>query len=84
METVTDKHIKLFAHRIKELRDEKGYSQKELARIIGCPQSLISNYENAKKEPGFTNILKLCQEFDESPDYLLGVTNYRSIKKIAK
>ena len=84
METVTDKHIKLFARRLRELRNEKGYSQKELAKIIGCAPGLISYYETCKREPGFTNILKLCQEFDESPDYLLGVTNYRSIKKIAK
>lgn len=82
-DTITDKHIKIFAQRLRALRNEKGYTQKDLAKIIDCPPSLISYYENAKREPGFTNILKLCKEFGESPDYLFGLTNYRSVKKIS-
>lgn len=66
-DTITDKHIKIFAQRLRALRNEKGYTQKDLAKIIGCPPSLISYYENAKKEPGFTNILKLCAEKRKKP-----------------
>lgn len=81
-DTIIYRHINIFAQRLKSLRTEKGYTQKELAQIIDCPPSLISYYENAKREPGFTNILKLCKVFQESPDYLFGLTDYRSVKKI--
>lgn len=77
-------NLKKFATRLKELRLEKGYSQKQLANLIKCPPSLISYYESMQKEPGFTYILALCKVLGENPDYLMGVTEYRGVKKIAE
>jgi transcriptional regulator with XRE-family HTH domain len=80
---VTD-NLKIFARRLKELRNEKGITQEDLARRIGCPPSLISYYETMQREPGFSNILALSRVLGESPDYLMGVTEYRDVKKIAE
>jgi transcriptional regulator with XRE-family HTH domain len=77
-------NLKLFARRLKELRIEKGYTQEELADLIDCAPGLISYYESMQREPGFSNILSLCKVFGESPDYLMGVVDYRNVKKIAK
>ena len=77
-------NIKIFARRLKELRNEKGITQEDLARRIGCPSSLISYYETMQREPGFSNILALCEVLEETPDYLMGVVDYRNLKKIAK
>lgn len=79
-----DDNLKRFATRLKELRLEKGYSQEQLASLIDCPPSLISYYESMKREPGFTYILALCEVLGETPDYLMGVTEYRNVKKIAE
>jgi len=70
-------NIKIFARRLKELRNEKGITQEDLARRIGCPSSLISYYETMQREPGFSNILALCEVFGETPDYLMGVAGQR-------
>lgn len=77
-------NLKLFATRLKNLRIEKGYTQEKLAELIDCPPSLISYYETMQREPGFSNILALCEVFGETPDYLMGVVDYRKVKKIAE
>jgi len=77
-------NLKLFAKRLKQLREERGFSQEKLAEFIDCPISLISYYERQLKSPGFKNLVKLCKLFNESPDYLMGFTDLRRIKKIAK
>lgn len=77
-------NLRLFATRLKNLRIEKGYTQEKLAALIDCPPSLISYYETMQREPGFSNILALCEVFGETPDYLMGVVDYRNVKKIAE
>jgi transcriptional regulator with XRE-family HTH domain len=77
-------NLRLFATRLKNLRIEKGYTQEDLARRIGCPSSLISYYETMQREPGFSNILALCEVLGETPDYLMGIVDYRNVKKIAE
>jgi transcriptional regulator with XRE-family HTH domain len=60
-DTITDKHIKIFAQRLRALRNEKGYTQKDLAKIIDCPPSLISYYENAKKRTRIHKYFEIMQ-----------------------
>ncbi|MCL2861399.1 MAG: helix-turn-helix domain-containing protein [Firmicutes bacterium] len=60
--------------RIKELREEKGLTQKQLANQIGVDQRTISSYEIGHTEPDIKTIRKLCKIFDVSADYLLGLT----------
>lgn len=79
-----EEKLRIFAKRLKALRNEAGLSQQELANKINCPVSLISYYESMRREPGFSKILALCEVFDETPDYLMGITDYRCIKKIAE
>ena len=57
--------------KIKELREEKGLSQMQLAKKIGVDQTTISHYEIGKREPDIAMIKKLCKIFDVSADYLL-------------
>lgn len=59
--------------RIKELREEKGLSQKQLAEAIGLKHQTISHYENGRLEPNLETIEKLCNYFDVSAGYLLGI-----------
>ena len=57
--------------RIKELREEKGLSQVQLAKEIGVAQRTISGYEIGAREPDIATIKKLCKFFDVSAGYLL-------------
>ena len=57
---------------LKELRENRGISQKQLAEILNVRQSTVGMWENGKNKPEFSKILKLSEFFDVSVDYLLG------------
>ena len=64
-----------FGERLKELRIEKGLSQKVLAEHLGCNQSMISFWENGVNEPTESAIRKAALFFEVSADYLIGLTD---------
>ena len=64
-----------FQERIKELRTQKNMSQMDLALATGISQSAIAKWELGKTEPTATAIITLAKFFDETTDYLLGVTD---------
>ena len=67
------------SERIKELRTEKGYTQEELAKILGLnSKSNIANYENGANSPSDKIKSKMCEVFDCSMDYLMGKVDYRN------
>ncbi len=68
--------MKVFAKRLKELRVEKGYSQSELAKMIGSSCSVVCYWETDRSEPTAINLVKLADVFDVSVDYLLGRAEY--------
>ncbi|MCK9444998.1 MAG: helix-turn-helix domain-containing protein [Tissierellaceae bacterium] len=62
----------MFAQRLKELREEAGLTQDELAKKLNLTQSTIAYYENGKKMPTMENAKILAQIFNISLDYLFG------------
>ena len=66
-----------FAKRLAQLRQEKGLTQQKLADILKCSKSTISLYETGDTVPDAKNIVRLCDIFGVSCDYLLCQTNYR-------
>lgn len=66
----------IIAQRIKELRTEKGFTQRELANLVGCTQPMIVLWEKGECEPTASVILKLSEVFNCTADYLLGKAEY--------
>ena len=62
-----------FAKRLKKIRLAKGWTQDELARKIGTVQSVISDWERGRCEPGIARFLMLQSVFGVSCDYLIGL-----------
>lgn len=59
------------AERLKELRERRGLSQEQLAKIIGVDRTTIVKYETGASRP--TRYLKkIAHYFDVTTDYLLG------------
>lgn len=56
---------------LKRIRKEKGYTQRELAYRTGIPESVISAYENGKKNPGLNNVVLLATAMDVTTDELI-------------
>lgn len=57
---------------LKELRTQKGYSQKELAAMLGISQPAYANYERGAREADYGTLSRLAGIFGVSVDYLLG------------
>ena len=62
-----------FGEKLKELRIEKGLTQKQLAEQIDSAQSAIYYWESNKQEPTISALKKLCLFFNVSANYLLGL-----------
>lgn len=60
--------------RIKELRFKKGYSQLELAAILGITRQSLYNYESGIREPNNDLLVKIAIALDTTPNELLDWT----------
>ena len=70
-----------FNTRLKELRLERGQTQKELANAIEVGRTTVSEYESGKIVPKQEGLLKIANHFNVSVDYLTGVSNERATRK---
>lgn len=62
-----------FSTNLKELRENKGLTQREIAKLLDISQVTYCNWENNKTEPDLNNLIRLCKFFMVSTDYLLGI-----------
>ena len=62
-------------YRIKELRKEKGLTQKQLAKIVNKSETAVASWEQGLSEPCVNDLRLLCNIFEVSADYLLGLEN---------
>jgi len=62
---------------LSELRHEKGLSQRQAAAELGVSQALLSHYENDAREPKLEFVIKACEYYQVTADYILGRTNER-------
>lgn len=61
-----------FAERLRHLRKWHSISQVELGRVLSFGPSTISSYETAMHEPSYDILIKICDYFSVSVDYMLG------------
>ncbi len=64
--------MKTFISKLKELREEKGIQQKELAEILNVSKSTVSGWEVGRNEPNQEMLIKIATCFDVTTDFLLG------------
>jgi len=67
--------MKSFGEILKELRTEKGLTQKALAQELSITVPTLSHWECGYQEPSFKDLIALCRYFSVSADYLLGLTD---------
>ena len=66
-----------FSDRLKELREEKGLTQKEFATLLNINRATVAGYESQGKEPDFDRLKEFATYFDVSVDYLVGFSDVR-------
>ncbi|MBQ8375041.1 MAG: helix-turn-helix transcriptional regulator [Clostridia bacterium] len=70
----------IFSIRLKELRLEKGLTQKQLAHTLKTTDDSIFSWEKGRSQPPIETIRQLCIVLDTSADYLLGLEDETGAK----
>lgn len=63
--------------RIRDLREDKDLTQREMGEILSCSQRVYSNYERGDLDIPTDILIKLAIFHNTSTDYILGLTNKR-------
>lgn len=63
----------VFSERLRELRQERGLGQVQLAKELDVGKSVISLWELGKCEPTLSKLIAMARFFGVSIDYLAGL-----------
>lgn len=63
------KYIKI----IRDLREDSDFTQEYVANYLGTSQTMYARYERGANEIPVRHIIKLCELYHVSADYLLGL-----------
>ena len=64
-----------YYQRLKDLREDKDMTQKEVADVLGLKQQSYQRYESGNIELPMHFFVKLAEFYDVSIDYIAGKTN---------
>lgn len=64
---------KIFSNKLNELMKQANISSLALSKIIGVRDTTVLRWRNGDRLPTVDKLRNLCQYFDVSADYLLGL-----------
>lgn len=67
--------------RLKDLREDKDLTQKEIADVLKIKQQQYARYETGQFEIKFHQVIKLAEFYDVSIDYIAGRTQCKNINR---
>ena len=67
--------------RIRDLREDRDLTQKEVSTLLNCSQQVYSNYELGQRDIPTDILIKLSDVYKVSVDYILGITENPKIQK---
>ena len=65
------KYVKI----IRDLREDNDLTQSQVAEYLGTSQTMYAGYEREASELPVRHLLKLCELYGVSADYILGRVN---------
>ncbi len=66
-----------YQKRIKDVREDRDYTQKQIATILNTTQSTYSKYERGERQLDIQQLAVLCDFYNITADYFLGFTEKR-------
>ena len=66
--------------RIRDLREDRDLTQREMAKNLNCSQQVYSNYELGQRDIPTDILIKLSAFYNVSVDYILEISNDPTIK----
>ena len=64
-----------YYERIREIRIKNNETQQQLADLLETTQQVYLKYEKGINEMPIRRIIKLCEHYNLSADYVLGLTD---------
>lgn len=64
---------------LKALRLNRGFTQSELAKLLGISPSAVRMYETGQRSPDYDTLKRIASLFNVSTDYLLGYDSKHAI-----
>lgn len=65
------KYVKI----VRDLREDNDLTQSQVAEYLGTSQTMYARYEREASELPVRHLLKLCELYGVSADYILGRVN---------
>ena len=65
----------MYVRRIRDLREDHDKTQQEIADMLGTSQTMYARYERGANELPIRHLIKLCQYYKVTADYILGLSN---------
>lgn len=65
----------IYVKRIRDLREDHDYTQQYVAKVLGTTQSMYARYERAATSLPIHHLLSLCELYQVSSDYILGLSD---------
>ena len=67
--------------RVRDLREDKDLTQREVAKALNCSQQVYSNYELGQRDIPTDILIKLSAFYSVSVDYILGISDVPQIQR---
>ncbi len=58
---------------MRDLREDHDLTQDQVARLLGTSQTMYSRYERGANELPIHHLVRLCEIYDVTSDYILGI-----------
>lgn len=66
-----------YLKRMRDLREDHDKTQQQIADILHTSQTMYARYERGANELPIHHLIKLCDLYEVSADYLLGRTDQK-------
>lgn len=70
----------MYFKRLKDLREDNDYLQKDIAKLLGISQQYYSQYELGKYTMPIEYLITLSKKYNVSLDYLVGLSDEKKRK----
>ena len=70
-----------YIDRLKGLREDNDLTQAQIAQILGTSQTMYARYERGANEMPIRHFVTLCEFYNVSADYILGLKQNPSRKR---
>ena len=66
-----------YTDRLKQLREQSGLNQTQIAKMLNYGQTAYSKWELGQRDIAIDNLIKLAQFYNVDMNYITGITDKR-------